>query len=166
MLYFAYGSNMLSRRLKHKSRVPSAEVVGVGFIEGHRLTFDKMSTDGSGKCDAEATGSHGDRVYGVIYEIPREEKSRLDRVERLGHGYAETTIDATVGSDRVTALMYYATSKDSSLSPYHWYKGYVEAGAHEHHLPGEYVAAIAEVQSIDDPDAARSAREKALLHDC
>ena len=55
ILYFAYGSNMFSRRLKHSTRVPSAEVVGVGSIKGYRLTFDKRSNDGSGKCDAEAT---------------------------------------------------------------------------------------------------------------
>jgi hypothetical protein len=45
LLYFAYGSKMLTRRLT--ARTPSAVVVGNSYVEGYRLTFDKVSTDGS-----------------------------------------------------------------------------------------------------------------------
>jgi gamma-glutamylcyclotransferase len=48
-LYFAYGSNMFARRLS--ARTPSAMRIGTGFVEGRKLTFDKVSTDGSGKCE-------------------------------------------------------------------------------------------------------------------
>ena len=53
---FAYGSNMLSARMRSPERVPSARPMGVGYITGHRMTFNKVSwKDGSGKCDAEQT---------------------------------------------------------------------------------------------------------------
>jgi hypothetical protein len=100
-----------------------------------------------------------------VYEIPREEKRRLDRVEGLGHGYAETTVDVTVGLDTIRAVMYYATDKDRSLIPYHWYKAYVIAGAQEHTLPQDYIDLVEQMPSMDDPDVARSTREAAILSD-
>jgi hypothetical protein len=36
--------------------------IGSGFVEGHRLTFDKVSNDGSGKCNVEPTSDPGERV--------------------------------------------------------------------------------------------------------
>ena len=40
--HFAYGSNMLLRRLRAEERAPSAVPIGTGFLEGRRLTFDKV----------------------------------------------------------------------------------------------------------------------------
>ena len=91
--YFAYGSNMLTRRLKAPERAPSAEFVDTGYIARRRLTFDKLSRDDSGKCDAEETGNESDRVYGVIFEISYKEKPDLDRVEGCGKGYELETVD-------------------------------------------------------------------------
>lgn len=78
-LYFAYGSNMSSRRLTAPGRTPSATRVTVGYVAGRRLTFDKLSTrDQSGKCDCEATGDAAERVYGVVYRITALERAALD----------------------------------------------------------------------------------------
>ncbi len=41
ILYFAYGSNMLSRRLQE--RTPSARPVAIGKISGNRLCWYKRS---------------------------------------------------------------------------------------------------------------------------
>ncbi len=161
ILYFAYGSNMSSVRLL--SRVPSGKVRCTGFISGHRLTFDKQSSDGSGKCDAEATGASEDRVYGVVYEIDAAEKPCLDQAEGLGRGYREGTASVMSDGKTVLARTYYATSKDPSLMPFTWYKEYVLAGAREHSLPLAYVDAIAKVQSREDPDRARDAKRRAVL---
>ena len=163
ILYFAYGSNMLSRRLQHSTRVPSAIAVAVGFITGHKLTFDKRSKDGSGKCDAEATGAPDDRVYGVIYQLETEAKAKLDCVEGLGHGYAEKRVHVVQDTNTVEAVMYYATKKDASLHPYHWYKEYVVAGAREHGLPPDYLSLLKKVKSVEDPDSNRNAMERAIL---
>lgn len=165
ILYFAYGSNMFSRRLRHSTRVPAAKVVGVGFIKGYRLTFDKRSNDESGKCDAEATANPDDHVYGVVFELPRLEKQRLDQVEALGYGYEEKAVTVTLAGKTVKAVMYYATDKDKSLHPYHWYKAYVLAGAREHGLPEAYITSIENIRSIDDPDINRAARASASLND-
>jgi hypothetical protein len=136
--------------------VPSASRTAVGYICGHRLTFDKRSIDGSGKCDAQATSDSKDKVYGVVYEIDPVEKATLDRVEGLGHGYAEKVVEVNCGTTIRPVCMYYATSKDLSLRPYHWYKAYVLAGARENSLPLEYIKMIERFPSVQDPDARRS----------
>jgi gamma-glutamylcyclotransferase len=49
MLYFAYGSNMLTERLK--ARVPSTRPISPAILSDYDLRFHKRSTDKSGKCD-------------------------------------------------------------------------------------------------------------------
>ena len=63
VLYFAYGSNMLSRRLA--ARVSSAHRIATGCVIGRKLTFDKVGRDASGKCDIELTEIDTDRVHFV-----------------------------------------------------------------------------------------------------
>jgi len=52
---------------------PSAEANSVGrgsgdrLVKKHRLTFDKASTDGSGKCNIVSMNDRGDRVYGILF---------------------------------------------------------------------------------------------------
>jgi gamma-glutamylcyclotransferase len=162
VLCFAYGSNMLTKRIR--ARVSSASVLCTGFISGHRLTFDKISRDRSGKCDAEHTKARSDRVYGVVYEIDVRQKGYLDAAEGLGTGYAEKIATVTAKHKEITASLYYATQKDAVLKPYHWYKEFVLAGAREHNLPDAYVEQIESVDSIEDPDPHRRAKNEKILH--
>lgn len=161
--YFGYGSNMLTRRLTATDRAPSAKAIGVGYVEGRRLTFSKVSQDGSGKCDAEGTGKKTDRVYGVIFEISQTDKAALNRAEGLGKGYAEEYVEVVTGSSNVEVVIYIATKKESVLRPYHWYKAITVAGAVEHGLPKDYVEWLRAFESIEDPNADRRAKNEALL---
>lgn len=161
--YFAYGSNMLTRRLRATDRAPSATSLGVGYVEGRQLTFDKVSKDGSGKCDAEATGENTDRVYGVIFEIASTDKAALDKAEGLNEGYAEECVEVVTDSDKVQAMTYIATNKEPTLRPYHWYKAITIAGALEHGLPKDYVESLRAFESIEDSDGKRRAKNEALL---
>lgn len=160
--YFAYGSNMLSGRLRE--RTPSAMPIGTGFVRNRRLTFDKKSIDRSGKCDMEATDSD-ERVYGVLFEIDAAEKPKLDRAEGRGYGYEQETIDVITDSGVKQALTYVPTCKDKALKPYHWYKNFVIAGAEEHHLPVSYIQQIRTAESTEDPDPDRRARKERMLRD-
>ena len=122
--YFAYGSNMLTARLRE--RVPSATAIGIGQLEGHALRWDKRSwRDGSGKCDAEFTGQQSDVVWGVVFEFVPEDKPALDQAEGLGNGYMEKMVNILTEAGWLTAVTYLATDKDASLRPYHWYKALV-----------------------------------------
>ncbi|GEM_PF-265545 len=162
-LYFAYGSNMFTRRLK--ARTPSATPQGTAFVEGHRLTFDKKSTDGSGKCDIEATGNSADRVCGVLFTISTAESAALDQAEGLGNGYRKGDLQIVTPNGISSAVAYFATEKDPARQPYDWYKAFVVAGAVEHVLPDAYVEGLKAVPSKSDPDSSRRARNEAALAD-
>ena len=160
-LYFAYGSNMLTRRLT--ARTPSAAAVGTGFVEGYRLSFDKVSSDGSGKCDIEPTNNTADRVYGVIFRIAAAEAGALDDAEGLGRGYRKGEVQVVTSDGTSPAVAYFATEKDPARRPYHWYKAFVVEGAIEHALPQAYIDGLRAVASQPDPNASRRARNEALL---
>jgi hypothetical protein len=154
----------LPQRPRRVPRDAYAIPISTGCIVGHRLTFTKVSKDGSGKCDAEFTGKAQDVVWGVLYSFDPAEKGRLDRAEGLGNGYAEKQVSVIVGGEAKMAVTYYATKKDPSLRPYDWYKEYVLFGARENGLPDEYIVSMIEsVVAIEDPDKERSARERAIL---
>jgi len=161
--YFAYGSNMLTRRLTAKSRAPSAKRVATGFVEGRRLTFDKVSQDGSGKCDAELTGERTDRVYGVVFEIAESERRPLGEAEGLGKGYKEEMVKVITPAGEAEHITYIATKKEAALRPYHWYKALTVSGAVEHALPKDYIEWIRTLESVEDPKPKRRAENEALL---
>ncbi|MGT2457840.1 gamma-glutamylcyclotransferase family protein [Cupriavidus basilensis] len=160
MLNFAYGSNMLTARIRE--RVPSARALGVATLRGHQLRWHKASKDGSGKCDVFAA-SDIDCVSGVLYELSLSDKDALDRAEGLGRGYSERRVDVNFMGDTVAASVYYATAVDPMLKPYTWYKELVVAGARQHGLPPEYIHALQGAGAMDDANLARHAKNMALL---
>lgn len=163
-VYFAYGSNMFSRRLTAKERAPSAVPIGTGYVSNRRFTFNKVSRDGSGKCDIELAVNSTDRVYGVLFEISSAEKSSLDRAEGLGEGYREEQVQVVaLNGEAYKAIAYVATEKAPTLRPYDWYKAFVIAGATEHKLPTEYVDWLRTFDSQPDPNERRRTINKSLL---
>ena len=151
ILYFAYGSNMSTRRLV--ARVPSAKAISVAMLRGHRLEFHKIGKDGSAKCDIASTSDLTDVVYGVVFAIPHSEKSMLDGIEGLGYGYAEKDVVVVSENGEVfEAVTYCATNIDASLKPRDWYVEHVLRGAREHGLPVEYIREIEAIESIPDPE--------------
>ncbi|MEH6652444.1 MAG: gamma-glutamylcyclotransferase family protein [Motiliproteus sp.] len=160
--YFAYGSNMSLPRLKE--RVPSAERVGVFALAEHTLKFHKVNKkDGSGKCDAQFTGSPDDVVIGALFEISDNEKVALDKAEGLGYGYQDKTVQIRdEQGEMIEAVTYYATNIDPSLKPYSWYLFHVVYGAKETGVAASYLSTIESTKSIEDPDRNRDARERAI----
>ena len=156
-MYFAYGSNMLTKRLQ--DRAPSAKAVGIGYLKEHHLRWHKKSQDRSGKCDIFFTGDQDHLVHGVLFEISGSEKKRLDTVEGLHQGYDEKLVEIITTSGRVSAVTYYATVIDEQLRPYDWYQRYVVEGAIEHGLPEYYLQELKAVGAMEDPDPERAQRE-------
>ena len=77
-LYFAYGSNMLARRLKY--RCPCAKKVALKRVESYSLEFSKKSKDGSEK--ATLVEDKNNCVHGVLFEIKAKLNwNGLDRTE-------------------------------------------------------------------------------------
>ena len=157
---FAYGSNMLSARLRR--RCPSARPLGVAQLRGHELRWHKRSTDGSGKCDVVPVNVNHS-VFGVAYEIDASESTALDQAEGLGHGYDRKDATVILNGDVITLSVYFATNTDPALKPYSWYKALVVAGAKEHGLPSTYIASLEVVEASQDPDRMRHDRNMRIV---
>jgi len=161
VLYFAYGSNMSSRRLL--ARTPSATVVSVAKLNDHQLKFHKLSKDGSGKCDIAETNQMENYVLGIVYKIAVVDKSALDGYEGLGNGYEEKRVQVeSLNGEFLQAFSYYATHIGEGLKPYSWYKEHVLRGAWEHHLPKEYIENIERIEHMADNDKTRAEKELAI----
>lgn len=160
LFYFAYGSNMSVRRLR--ARLQAIEAMGAATLDGHALVFHKVGRlDGSGKCGIVASAD--DRVHGALFRMDGRQRRVLDRIEGAGYGYqaAWKRIVATDGSE-IEAYTYVPTVLDRAVRPFHWYRHHVLTGAREFELPRHYVERIERIDSIDDPDAVRAARELAI----
>lgn len=163
MTYFAYGSNMLTERLKQ--RISNVQSLGVARAFGRRLCFQKRSSDGSGKCDIPLTNNSSDVVYGVIFDVPESHILKLDEAEGVGHGYERTTINVLPADGvLILATAYLATADaiDSKLVPYDWYHRLIIAGARQHELPPSYISMLESIESIPDPNLNRKTRLEAL----
>ena len=159
--YFAYGSNMARSRLEQ--RVGRCVAVGHGWLDGFALRFHKRGRDGSGKCDAYATGDPGDMLHGVIYGMSADQREALHGFE--GPDYAVHTISAVHRDGPVQAFLYVARAHaiDAGLVPFDWYKAYVAAGAREAMLPDAYRARIAAQPARPDPDRTRASANRVIL---
>jgi len=145
-LYFAYGSNLSTERLQ--ARVPSARARCRGRLTRHALRWHKLGRDGSGKCDIVPTTTSS-VVWGVLFDVSRDEKHALDAVEGLGIGYFEKEVRIVTDDGERRALTYHANPAriDAALRPFDWYKDHVVRGAREHGLPADYIRELERVET-------------------
>lgn len=167
MKYFAYGSNMLTRRLTVVSRAPSAVARGVATIAGFAVRFHKVGADGSGKCTLVTSEEESAVAYGVLYELADADADRLDSVEGVHTGgYSRHSVRLRLLDGPATdAETYVAGDRyiDTARVPFDWYRDLVVAGAVEHGLPQAYIEELAHVPVVSDPDALRAEAARRLL---
>lgn len=163
--YFAYGSNLLTKRLR--ARCPSATARHVAWADKYALTFCKKSQDGSGKATLSPCPNAGCPVFGVVFDLDEGELPELDKAEGAGKGYDRINdfpvhIDGL--SEPLGVVTYIAddASIDPDLKPYDWYLKLIVAGARQHELPPRYIEAIEATPSIADPKPDRESRLEAL----
>ena len=133
ILYFAYGSNMITSRLQE--RIASARPVGRGRLSDTKLVCNKKSKDGSTKANLEDKPQNV--VWGVLYEIDSSDLKRLDDIERE---YQRTRTDVQTDEGKIVkAEVYFSTKISHNELPFGWYKELLIAGAQEHKLPKSYV---------------------------
>ena len=159
--YFAYGSNMLTERLK--ARCPSATATGRAFADGTAIEFSKPSKDKSGK--ATLRKKAGGQTAGMLFEIPKAELDDLDAHEGLGKGYRRCEafrVRLIDGGGTVAAVTYLATVRDSRLLPYDWYLALLVAGARQHGLGRDHLTSLRCMAYLPDPKDSRNARVEAI----
>jgi hypothetical protein len=159
ILYFAYGSNLLRERLL--ARCPNLAYAGRATLRDHRLTFDKVSTDGSGKCAYEL--AQGAELRGVLWNVPEKDLPALDSAEAAGQGYERRTVDGVMEDGQIAGAMAYgATRCQTGLQPYDWYLALVIAGATQQGLPDAYIERLRATPFAADTNLHRPTRCDAL----
>lgn len=162
MLYFAYGSNL--DPLQMAARCPGHQVVGLAMLADHRLVFPRFSADWGGGVASPAL-AHGEKVWGVLYELGESDVAALDRYEGwVGAGdqhnlYDRETVTVELvrpddGSvpRRLRVLTYVARPSNAS-APSRRYLETVLRGARHHRLPDDYVERLGKTE-VREEDAA------------
>jgi len=78
--YFAYGSNMNLDQMKQ--RCPESKLVGKAYLPNYKLGFTRQSKNWNSPV-ADALVSPGDEIWGVVYELTKNDIELLDIKE--GH---------------------------------------------------------------------------------
>jgi gamma-glutamylcyclotransferase len=146
-LIFAYGSNMDWGQMRE--RCPSAEFVGVAKLTNHHLAFTRKSKNrGCGVSDVLPV--EGQDVWGVVYQIPEAEMSRLDSKEGINSkSYVRRvgTVDRDGDESKPMAVeIYFAVPQDKPPLPNQEYKNLIVSGAKHWNLPANYIAELENIK--------------------
>ena len=120
-LYFAYGSNMASARLRE--RAPTARALGAALLPDYAWRCNKRSADGSVR--ANLVPASGAETWGVLYEVQARDWEALDRAER---GCERISVEVLRDGVRGAAQTYLSDRVADDWSPAPWYLGLVVAG--------------------------------------
>ena len=161
--YFAYGSNMLTERLKN--RCPSSKKIGLAYAVDRVIEFKKPSMDKSGK--ATLRFKTGIRTPGVLFRISKKELRILDTFEgaEKGGGYNRCDrfpVHLAENDEIVYTKTYLASCTKSDLKPYDWYLALVIAGICKHQLDETHLKMLRHVPCLPDPNCMRRTRCEAL----
>jgi len=147
--YFAYGSNLVTQQLCERCPSFAARpvVVGRAVLPAYRLVYPILSGgDWGGGVAGIVPGGADDAVHGVIFELDDAAMAALDDYEGVDEGRyrrAGVTVTRDDGSpcDCVTYLA--DDDPDGPYLPSQRYLDAILAGAREHGLDAEYIAALA-----------------------
>ena len=161
--YFAYGSNMLTERLKKRGLNPTKP--RRAYADDRIIEFSKPSMDKSGKATLRLKA--GNRTPGVLFRMPKTELEKLDRYEGAGKGKGynrrdQFPVHLTENDEIVYAKIYLASCTKFDLKPYDWYLALVVAGACEHGLDDNHLESLRHWPCTPDSNSHRRERRKAL----
>jgi gamma-glutamylcyclotransferase (GGCT)/AIG2-like uncharacterized protein YtfP len=140
--YFAFGSNMCSRRFR--GRLPRAISLGRARLDGWMFTCNKTSKDGSAK--ANIVQAEGQVVWGVVFSIFHSDLPRLDRIEG---GYRRVEVEVVTADGSLSCQSYASHRVDDELLPRPWYKQHIIDGAEEHGLPQVHIAMLRALETCE-----------------
>ena len=134
-VYFAYGSNMCSRRLS--ARVGPVRALGAARLDDHEHRFSKLGRDGTGKGNVERR--LGRVVHGVAYEVTEVQLVRLADFEG---GYRRVELDIVIAEQARAAATFVALHSVDAPPPSPEYVAHYRRGILEHGLPRAYARTI------------------------
>ncbi|KAL1130381.1 hypothetical protein AAG570_013319 [Ranatra chinensis] len=157
-LYFAYGSNLSSKRIHINN--PTATRKCIGMLKGFRLDFNNWSKRWGGHC-ATIVPDLNEDVWGAVWEINSCNMPDLDRQEGVERNIYKV-LDVTVKTDTNEELLcrsYQLCSLPDNRIPFEQrlpskiYLGTILQGANECGLPEHYIKKLMSIDhnSFDGP---------------
>jgi hypothetical protein len=150
--YFAYGANLDADTMKR--RAPSAEAIGVAYLNDWRLEFGVPGPhlEGAG---AGIVQSEGDRVWGVLYAIDEDDKYRLNIAERGPFEPAFMNVETDSENTQHEALVYIprkgALKGDAAMPDHDYVSRMLEAARHWQIQPlAEMLVAVAKESGMKE----------------
>lgn len=132
--YFAYGSNLLTARMRERGAAFARARPAI--LRGHRLVFDKRGFDGSAR--ANVAPDAGGVVHGVVYDLPGEGLEALRGFEG-GYDLAEVQVEVSTeegGVELLGAAVFVARpDRRTGAAPTRAYVSLILEGLAEHGLP-------------------------------
>lgn len=131
--YFAYGSNMCSRKLRLRGDVRPRVSVGA-LLHGYRLVFNVRGIPLVEPAFANICNDEGECCVGVLHTITEQEFAKICWTE--SRTYKTIAVEVTdMNGVRYTAVTLMASSNLSEALPSKRYLSLLKRGAKEHHLP-------------------------------
>nr|BAN20850.1 conserved hypothetical protein [Riptortus pedestris] len=143
--YFAYGSNLLEKRIHINN--PTAKRVSIGKLQNFRLDFNYWSERWGGNA-ATVVPDDNECVWGAIWDIDNSNMADLDRQEGVDAGvYKVINVNVedpsganmTCRSYQLCSLPTYSPQLPSSRYPSKIYLDTIIKGAVESKLPNDYI---------------------------
>lgn len=144
-LYFAYGSNMESRRFKR--RCPHSQVLGRARLPGHRLDFTRYSTGFKGGV-ADIVPEADSQVWGVLSHVEESDLASLDEYEGVPVGYRREWVTVLDDSGQEHPAVTYVANRTGRFTPSRTYLDIILRGAREHGLPPDYVRRLEQIKTV------------------
>jgi len=162
LYYFAYGSNMLTARIRN--RCPSVVKRTIASASGFTVGFTKHSiVDQSGKAALLRAEPAQPAAIGVVYEISAADLLVLDAEEGPGYErHDDFRVVCLRTGETIASHTYMAKEHRNDLRPYDWYLALVIAGIVEHGIDPGYAAVLRQFRYDVDADAARDCRQTAV----
>lgn len=146
VLHFGYGSNMSEEYMKQYT--PSLKYVMNAQLPNFEIQFRKYSDNMKGGISS-IIDKPGGMVYGVLYEIPREEMEELDILEDVPLGIYSRETFKVFGSDSVwhDADLYRVVEPKGPFTPAAAYLDLMIAGAKEHGIDADWLARLEKMRA-------------------
>ncbi|XP_045771665.1 gamma-glutamylcyclotransferase-like [Maniola jurtina] len=155
-LYFAYGSNLLKKRIRINN--PTAEFIGIGRLDGHQLDFMKYSDHWRGtSATIVPTQNAQIHVWGAVWRLHNSDMPALDRQEGVDTNwyFAKSVEVLTPEGETIECRTYQQTvnpplrDADEELPlerrPSSTYLDCIVNGAIECSLPKEYIIQLKKI---------------------
>lgn len=162
-LIFQYGSNCLESQINGEERLcGDAKFTGIAqTVEDYQLAFDVLSKN-RGCAASDIVLSPGNKVWGVLYEVPdflierRTAKERgrksLDQIEGEGTNYKRSLIDVKCSDGKVrTAITYTVIKPLRTVQTNLEYVRHIVHGLREHGVFEEYINSVKAIACANNP---------------